>query len=614
MAGIVFAVLFYCPSRAAVLLLFAGCVVWMTGVVGRRLPLWVAGLVLVLMMGAGGVFYMSKAPSKEKITKFISDDFQDERSLGSDSATDAAPSELALEGASSGEFNDTIPFDFRLLEYRDTLDLIADHPISGVGLGNYRYISSQYRRASLSDAVAIHTDSSLLLIPAESGVLALGAVAALIVLAFLRVRGCRSHPSWSVRWASAVAVAIFLIHSCFDIPAHRTATLLPALFLAGLAFRKPLIGSSAFLPLWPARTLFAASGAAFLAAAGWLAGWIPSPLSVPPTVQVENARNEVYALYKDKSMEEAIDVAKDALAQTPLASDLYFQWGALELSFEDTDQQAEQLFATERVLEPCLTMTPLKQAEVWLQINPSRAQALFADAMSRAVKIEKHGNAHTVRVTYARIIQLVAQYQETNADLVQSLRPLAGNDRDLILLWMKLVPPDVLTKTIAEFRSQDPSLNSWSHPEKRALFRLWHHRGNRNELMEQIKLQPAWAQDAWPIMAADLALSGKYQDAWSLASGKIHLAPPSHSEGDSDIQQLRDIFAERRTPETAEMLTKALFFSHEWDGVMQMASTYPTGPTLRMASLAAVKLNLWNDAWSYLVAAIRHQDESFTPE
>ena len=35
---------------------------------------------------------------------------------------------------------------------------------------------------------------------------------------------------------------------------------------------------------------------------------------------------------------------------------------------------------------------------------------------------------------------------------------------------------------------------------------------------------------------------------------------------------------------------------------------------LRMASLAAVKLNLWNDAWSYLVAAIRHQDESFTPE
>ena len=209
---------------------------------------------------------------------------------------------------------------------------------------------------------------------------------------------------------------------------------------------------------------------------------------------------------------------------------------------------------------------------------------------------------------------MTAKYQESNAELIQSLRPLAGNDRDLTLQWMRIAPPEVINQTIAEFRSHDPSLNSWSHPDRRTLFRLWHHRGNRNQFMEQLKLQPAWSQDAWPAVAADLAFSGDFQQAWSLASGKIHLASPSHSEGDADIQQLRSIFSGSRTPQTAEMLTKALFFNHDWDGVMQMASVYPTGSTMRMASLAAVKLNLWSDAWSYLVSAIRRQDESFTPE
>ena len=132
--------------------------------------------------------------------------------------------------------------------------------------------------------------------------------------------------------------------------------------------------------------------------------------------------------------------------------------------------------------------------------------------------------------------------------------------------------------------------------------------------MEQISLQPGWPRDAWPVLAADMALENNYQQAWSLAAANVQLIPPERNPSDPGLSRLRNLFSTRKSPETAEMLAKALFLKSDWDGVMEMASKNKTGPVLRMASLAAAKLNFWHEAWNYLVEAIQIEDESFTPE
>jgi len=194
------------------------------------------------------------------------------------------------------------------------------------------------------------------------------------------------------------------------------------------------------------------------------------------------------------------------------------------------------------------------------------------------------------------------------------LLAIAGKDKELFLRWMQVAPPNELGKAIKTALSGDPGLAGWMHSERRRFFKIWHQRGDRKELMEQIKSEPGWAQDAWPVVAADLAMEKNFRDAWTFASAHIQLTPPTSNMANPGLPILRTMYSVHKNPETAELFTKALYLKNDWDGVKRMASTDPCGPVLRMASLASANLNEWAEAWKYLVEAIRQEDDSFTPE
>ena len=279
LGGIFTAITVYNVSRAAVPLLMGGCLLWVAGVLGRPLSLKQATFSVGLLGIACYFFIHSNAPSSQRLGLLISGKSENSSSIQT--------STLALDSVAPNDFSDIVPFDFRWLIYKDTLDLIADHPVQGVGLGNYRYLIPQYRKASLSENTMLHSDSSVLLIAAETGIPALISVVVLLTLCWLRLKGCAAHHSWNVRWSSAVAFLVFLIHSTFDIPAHRTATLLPALFIAGLAFRPPSIERINEEGLRLSRFIFSGFGLALLVTAGWLVNWIPIGLNAPLILPVE---------------------------------------------------------------------------------------------------------------------------------------------------------------------------------------------------------------------------------------------------------------------------------------------------------------------------------------
>ena len=62
--------------------------------------------------------------------------------------------------------------DFRLKVYQDSMRMMADFPLTGSGLGTYRFIFPFYADASLREATAIHPESDWLMAEIEAGPIA----------------------------------------------------------------------------------------------------------------------------------------------------------------------------------------------------------------------------------------------------------------------------------------------------------------------------------------------------------------------------------------------------------------------------------------------------------
>ena len=496
--------------------------------------------------------------------------------------------------------------------------MIAEQPLTGIGLGNYRYLSQQYREASLSQSLAIHSDNSWLLLAAEAGLPTALAAAALVVLAFLRLRGCRRHPSWSVRWASAAAVALFVGHCAVDVPAHRAATLLPALFLAGLAFRQlPATRPSRPTPSRKASyAFFAAAGAALLVAGAWMGGWLPSTQAKTlPTDEIEKAPEWIYTLHQHRHTEEAITLAQNILTRTPLSAGLYFQWGAMELTFEGTEKTVDNLFAIERALEPHFITTPLRQAVVWMNVDPERSLRLFADAMERAHQQDRCGGGHYASNTFDAILQNTAKTPE----LSDKLYPLTDNRPDLLLLWGNAASPSAFRLVLHKILARDPSLAQWEPGGQLKLLRLWSSKGDRTELQNLLHVRPSLQNAAWPILAGELARSQQYEQAWRIADAQLHLNTFDFYREEAPSGRLRAAYEENKTAIAAERLAKALFKEGDFEGVLQFTAKARTANALspnlsRVASVAATRLARWPDAWAHLVDLVRAKNPELLPE
>ena len=655
---IMVAILAYNSSRAGALLFFIGLFTWLAGSVRKNMDRRILIAALVLSVLTLGIFVTSRTEAWQRLTT-SSTSATPSQSSNADSSSLEAP-QAPLQPAQA------LPLDFRMLIYGDTCRMILDNPITGVGLGNFRYVFPQYRRDSASELFCLHPESTWLELAAEGGLLALLLAATLVVLAFLRLRNVPDHPSWTVRWASATAVLMFVIHCMVDVPGHRTPTLWPALFLAGLAFRATLNErDKRHGTPWASRSLFVVSGIALLGASAWLAGIIPHTQQVPATVEAEKARYQAYDLYKGKKAEEAITVLKKALTRTPLAHTLYAQWGMLELTFTDTDDTVDRLFADARFLEPCFGDTVIQQAKAWFPVDADRSLKLYAEAFARVEKEKQWGVG--LKFTLDTVLEALNRAEEQKyaealardekqkqwatgekADsepIIQSyaytLRtvdrflPLTKNKPELLLVWMRYASPQAVRQAIANLISRDPALAEWNNADRLTLFHLWWKRGNEtpslnlrrdNEegLLKLLGGQPPLKEAGWPVFAGILAKNKEYEQAWRISAEKIHLTPPlpsksANPQGIIDIPHLQLWFAEHKTRTTALQLAQALFEEESYKDVLQVAEVaHPLAscrsPKLsRFASMAAARLERWQDAWNWAASTILQETPMLSP-
>ena len=173
---------------------------------------------------------------------------------------------------------------------RDSLRIVGDFPVLGVGLGSFGSVFPAYRSGASGELQHLHNDYLELAI--EAGVPALLLAGTLIVGFYRRaLLGFRraNHPSY-IGWGALVAVTALLLHSVVDFNLHIPANALIFSVLVGIVVRlsgRTAGRAAAFAPGWPGDRVQAAVLLSLLLLVAWF------------RVPVARAEIEFHRLYPD---------------------------------------------------------------------------------------------------------------------------------------------------------------------------------------------------------------------------------------------------------------------------------------------------------------------------
>ena len=506
--------LFFSISRGGLLFLVLGVLLWMCGLGKyRSRSLLAFGGVLALIMAMlflhSGNMLMERLRGNEGQGRQIS-------------SQSLAPGVVSEKGAKKKP-----PFHARLAIARDTLSMIAAHPVSGTGLGTYAVMYPFYADKSLREQTwALHAESDWLTLCAEGGIpamfLAFAGVG--ILCAGIPRMAVLSGKEWPVRWAFLAAFFVELLHGFVDVPLHRPELGWWIMLLGGIGFS----GSIGFAKSSPAvlalqRGVFLTGGLAMIFTGGLLicSGWgWGRPLS-PFASQEERAKILSLFLKGDAvSLQQSFSECKKAISDHPLEHLLYYQLALLTLEMDHNDARAESLFEIERGLSPNDPSFVFEQGKVLAERDPDAAVGIWQEALRRQLVLDRRPSASTPRSPdlFAAMITTA----QGHPALFAQLPSLSSVSPELRMLWYER--PECDPELIAAALRDSSFMNELEPRQQGGLIELWRqHHGQRNEIEVFLLQHPEYARVAFATKAALLADSGKAKEACEYLAATFHL-------------------------------------------------------------------------------------------
>lgn len=414
--------------------------------------------------------------------------------------------------------------DLRWAIFRDASHLIAASPWCGIGLGNFDEVFAVFRDASLTDARTIHPESDWFWLCVEGGWPAVLLTIAGIVLFVWRVFPLREGTNQRFRVAALIAALLFAAHGIVDVSGHRIGTAFTAVFLLGLAVRRPLeLRRSVTAPI-----VFRGIGLLLLTAgAAWVfATRYEKPL--PGAVGVETELRLATAANSGRNFSEAIERTSRALGWAPLRWQIYFLRALGEVGARSAISQAVDDFRRARFLEPNVYEVPYQEGKVWVTVNQAGlALTAWREALRRA-------GSHRPQVYTA----MLADVRESNPRVYGGLEELGMVHHDLALIFLEHSGAEFM-KALQRFLDHDPTLQTMSAEEKVTLFKHWAGRGDPAELARTMETHPEWMPFAWRGLAKYQAAQKNFRAAIEITRryGESPALPPAAEN--ASIDQLR---------------------------------------------------------------------------
>jgi hypothetical protein len=415
--------------------------------------------------------------------------------------------------------------DLRWAIFRDALHLINASPWCGIGLGNFDEVFAVFRDVSLTSARTIHPESDWFWLCVEAGWPAVALCIVGIALFVWRVFPLREGTNQRFRVAALIAALLFALHGVVDVSAHRIGTVFAALFLFGLAVRRPNeLRRSLAVPI-----VFRLIGLAFLiAGSAWLfATRYEKPL--PGAVGVENEMRLATAANQGRNFTETIQRTTQALGWAPLRWQLYFLRALGKVGARLPVSEAVDDFRRARFLEPNLYEVPFEEGNVWVGANqPVLALTAWREALRRAGSQRPE--------VYGRMLAVARQ---SSPRLHQGLEEFGMVHHDLALIYLEHSGGAPFMSALQRFLEHDPTLQTMTSQEKVTLFKHWAERGDAAELARAVETHPDWMAYAWRGLAKYYASQKNFRTAVEVTRrhGEAPLLPPVAQN--SSIDQLR---------------------------------------------------------------------------
>jgi hypothetical protein len=481
--------LVYSGSRGGVIFLLVGTLIWIAGLGRAHRDSRLLVSCVTLLLAASLFFLLSGGEARTRIEAMFTP-----RPSPQTARANLLQGAILTVDKAPADAGDT-PFDERVLIYKDTLSLIGAFPLTGTGLGAFRMVFPQYRNASRMEVPVVHPESDWLMLAAEAGIPAVACVLALVWLLAGRLPSLKGHPYWPVRWGFGVAAATAALHGLVDVPVHHVSLGWWVLVLAGLGLQPGRVKT-------PVRSraqqaVFAAGGIAMfvlgaqLIRAEWFGG---APL---PPFAADWMEPQIARAYAQHDLEKACRIDRQAIFASPLAQGFYYQLGALQLPFADSDEEVNAAFRAQRLLEPGSPSVPLRQGEAWLHYDAAQTVALWLDALRRQQRLDRAGGPNSAAdVGFVRdLLGFSAKWPDVQRGLLAGIE-----DRPAFALtWLESARPELVGEQVDRLAGADVFMARLDADQRRRFLLVWYAAGDREELTQFIDGHPDWGKAAWPI-------------------------------------------------------------------------------------------------------------------
>jgi tetratricopeptide (TPR) repeat protein len=377
----------------------------------------------------------------------------------------------------------SVATDLRWAIYRDALQLIRASPWCGIGLGNFDEVFAVFRDVSLTSARTIHPESDWFWFWAEAGWPAIVLTLAGIVLLIRRVFPLQEGSNQRFRVAALIAAVLFALHGLVDVSGHRVGTAFAAIFLFGLALRRP----GGLRPSFSIPIIFRVIGLMLLiAGTAWVfATRYEKPL--PGAVGVENEMRLATAANRGRNFTETIQRTARALEWAPLRWQLYFLRALGKVGARLPVAEAVEDFRRARFLEPNVYEVPFEEGKVWVTASqPALALTAWRESLRRAGPQRPE--------VYGRMLAISLQ---SSPRVHEGLEEFGMVHHDLALIYLEHSGDAPFMMALRRFLEHDPQLQTFTAQEKITFFKLWANSGDTAELARAVEAHPEWMSDAW---------------------------------------------------------------------------------------------------------------------
>lgn len=406
--------------------------------------------------------------------------------LGGDSR-DRMMKTIALHKSDAS--HDLISSDFRWEIYADTVSMIADQPVTGVGLGQFHYIFPQYRSIPAPPVAILHPESDWLWWLAELGVVGLALIVLGVGSLLFRLRRPKAehpgglHPDNAAidrlyRHIACAALVPIFVHSLVDVGAHRLGTVALGVILYVLALPQT---PEVHLPRLFTRKLGRGSGVAMCLIGSCL-------------IALAALRSPLLSTYAP--------TASKPLASVPLQWQPYFRSALLTYPFDP--QRALQRFYQARFLMADNAAIPFQEGLFLLEMNDhGGAFAAFHSAIRRSR-------------APAELFEQILRRTVSQASHQSRLYRLAQTDDALLAAYWSAVPGRMLKDgaRIDQLTADWPSLPVSA---QQSILRNLHRQNVIDPLLQLFESsQPEKQSKIWPVAMQALVTEDRWQEALAL--------------------------------------------------------------------------------------------------